>query len=108
MKGYQVDKVEKLLERVLRFTYHKTKIKRTPYLDGMIIRNYIVTQKIKGNTELYNAYLQYIKNKTEKIGVGMSNAGGMGYVVGTYQFDFDIAKAKLDVIKKYQGEEKHA
>lgn len=107
MKGYSVEKIDKLLERTLRYVAYKTRIKRTPFLDNMLIRDYIVTKKRKGNVKLYEAYLQYIKNKTEKIGVGMSQAGGMDYVIATYQFDFDIAKTKLDVIKKYQREEKH-
>ena len=107
MRCYSVEKIDKLLERMLRYVAYKTRIKRTPSLDGMLIRDYIVTKKRKGNVKLYEAYLQYIKNKTEKIGAGMSQAGGMGYVIETYQFDFDIAKIKLDVIKKYQGEEKH-
>lgn len=104
MKCYSVKKIDKLLERTLRYVAYKTRIKRTHSLDRMLIRDYIVTKKIKGNIKLYEAYLQYIKNKTEEIGAGMSRAGGVGYVIATYQFDFDVAKTKLDVIKKYKGE----
>ncbi|MBR4633105.1 MAG: hypothetical protein IKO48_07320 [Elusimicrobia bacterium] len=104
MKCYSVERIDKVLERMLSYVAYKTKIKRTPFLDNMLIRDYIVTQKRKGNIKLYETYLQYIKNKTEKIACGMSQAGGMDYVIATYQFDFDVAKAKLDVIEKYKGE----